>query len=37
MEEEISKCECPPGGETYVNYDGMTICVSSGGWVGPAA
>jgi hypothetical protein len=37
MEEEISRCECPPGGKTYVNEDEMTICVSCGGWVGPAA
>ncbi|HWY36285.1 MAG TPA: hypothetical protein VNX68_16690 [Nitrosopumilaceae archaeon] len=34
MDEEIQQCQCPPGGETYVNEDGMDICVSCSGWVG---
>jgi hypothetical protein len=34
MDEEIQQCQCPPGGETYVNDDGMDICVSCNGWVG---
>jgi len=31
----IPKCECPPGSETYLNEDGMPICVSCNGWVMP--
>ena len=34
MNEEIQQCQCPPGGETYVDEDGMDICVSCCGWVG---
>jgi len=33
--DEILQCHCPPGGETYENEDGMRICVSCDGWVGP--
>ncbi len=33
--DEIPQCQCPPGGETYVNEDGMQICSSCNGWVGP--
>jgi len=36
MGEEISQCQCTPGGKTYVNEDGMHICVSCGGWIEPA-
>jgi Zn finger protein HypA/HybF involved in hydrogenase expression len=35
MEDEIPKCECPPGSKTYENEDGMLICASCGGWVAP--
>jgi hypothetical protein len=31
--DEVSKCQCPPGGETYEDEDGMQICVSCGGWI----
>jgi len=31
--EEVSQCQCPPGGETYEDEEGMQICVSCGGWV----
>ena len=31
---DIQKCECPPGGASYVNEDGMVICNSCGGWIG---
>lgn len=33
MDEQIPKCECPPGSESYVNEDGMNICLGCGGWV----
>jgi len=33
--DEILQCQCPPGGETYEDEDGMQICVSCGGWVNP--
>jgi len=36
MDIEIPQCQCPPGSETYVNEDGMDICVSCGGWVAPS-
>jgi len=36
MDIEIQQCQCPPGSETYVNEDGMDICVSCGGWVAPS-
>lgn len=29
---DIQKCECPPGGASYVDEDGMIICNSCGGW-----
>jgi len=31
--QEIVKCECPPGSESYENEDGMQICLSCGGWI----
>jgi len=34
MDEEIPQCKCTPGGKTYVNEDGMSICVLCGGWIG---
>jgi len=34
--DEIPQCQCPPGGDTYLDDDGMLICVSCGGWVSPA-
>lgn len=30
---QILKCECPPGSESYENPDGMMICVSCDGWI----
>ena len=30
--DEIPKCECPPGSESYEDEDGMMICRSCGGW-----
>lgn len=33
MEDLIPQCQCPPGSETYLNEDGMTICSACGGWV----
>jgi len=35
MDVVISKCECPPGSESYEDEDGMLICRSCGGWVSP--
>ena len=31
--DEILKCDCPPGSESYENGDGMQICVSCKGWI----
>lgn len=37
MENDIKKCECPPGSPTYEDDEGMLICVSCGGWVNPVS
>jgi len=31
--EQIVKCECPPGSESYEDEDGMLICASCKGWI----
>jgi hypothetical protein len=30
---EIQKCECPPGSQSFVDDENMTICSSCGGWI----